>query len=85
MLPKKSNLLNESEGKKFCLKLIQLEQKYLDLFSDKYNINPLAGKTRLGSKHSEANIELLSKLRKQNPSFLNKTHDKKVVEELEYV
>ena len=28
--------------------LIKLEQKYLGIFEDKYNINPLAGKTRLG-------------------------------------
>jgi group I intron endonuclease len=35
------------------LSLINLEQKYLDLIDNKYNINPLAGKTRLGSKHSE--------------------------------
>lgn len=31
--------------------LIKMEQKYLDFFSDKYNINPEAGKTRLGAKH----------------------------------
>jgi hypothetical protein len=41
--------------------LIKLEQKYLDLFEDKYNINPLAGLTRLGAKHSEASKELMSK------------------------
>lgn len=41
--------------------LIQLEQKYIDLFEDKYNINPVAGKSRLGAKHSEATRELMSK------------------------
>jgi hypothetical protein len=41
--------------------LIKLEQKYLDIFEDKYNINPLAGKTRLGAKYSEVTKELMSK------------------------
>ncbi len=62
--------------------LITMEQKYLDLFEDKYNINPNAGKTRLGAKHSEATKELMSKLGKENPHFLNKTHSPEVVEEI---
>jgi len=39
---------------KFCTheKLIKLEQKYLDLVSDKYNICPTAGSS-LGRKHTE--------------------------------
>jgi hypothetical protein len=41
-----------------------------DSFNDKYNINPKAGKTRLGAKHSEATKELMSKLIKENPYFL---------------
>ncbi|KAH9865952.1 hypothetical protein IAQ61_008543 [Plenodomus lingam] len=40
--------------------LIKMEQKNLDLFNNKYNINPLAGKTRLGAKHTSASIELMS-------------------------
>lgn len=40
-----------------------MEQKHLDCFKDKYNINPNAGKSRLGAKHSEATKELFSKLR----------------------
>lgn len=59
--------------------LIGIEQKYLDMFEHKYNINPLAGKTRLGSKHSEETKELMSKFRKENPSFLNKTHSPEVI------
>jgi len=62
--------------------LIKLEQKYLDLFEDKYNINPLAGKTRLGAKHSEASKELMSKWRKENPAFLNKTHSEEFIEKM---
>lgn len=59
--------------------LIKMEQKYLDIFKNKYNINPNAGKTRLGAKHSEATKELLSSLRRVNPSFLNKTHSPEVI------
>ena len=40
--------------------LIKMEQKNLDLFNNKYNINPLAGKTRLGAKHTPASLELMS-------------------------
>lgn len=40
--------------------LIKMEQKYLDLFNNKYNINPLAGKTILGAKHTPASLELMS-------------------------
>lgn len=63
-------------------KLISLEQKYIDLFEDKYNINPLAGKTRLGAKHSEESKLLMSKLRKENPYFLNKKHSPEVIEQM---
>jgi group I intron endonuclease len=62
--------------------IIEMEQKYIDMFTDLYNINPYAGKTRLGSKHSEETKELMSKLRKENPSFLNKTHSPEVIKML---
>ena len=62
------------------LSLISLEQKYLDLIDDKYNINPKAGKTRLGSKHSEETKALLSKL--NGLKFKDKTHTKEVVESI---
>ena len=42
--------LNSNE-KDLGVGLIKMEQKYLNLFSDKYNINPEPGKTRLGAKH----------------------------------
>lgn len=61
--------------------LIQLEQKYLDLFKDKYNINP-AAESRLGSVHTEETKALFSKLRRENPHFLNKTHSEEVIEEI---
>jgi group I intron endonuclease len=63
-------------------KLIELEQKYLDIYPDKYNINPIAGKSRAGSKHSEATKELMSKLRTKNSSFLNKTHSAELIEKI---
>lgn len=78
ILPVNANL----PVKVLSVKLIKLEQKYLDLFNNKYNINPVAGKTRLGAKHSEATKELMSKSRKKNPVFLNKTHSKEVVEQM---
>lgn len=81
LLPTDENLTSEE----LSLTLIKMEpppQKYLDSFNDKYNINPNAGKTRLGAKHSEASKELMSKWRKENPSFLNKTHSPEVIEQL---
>lgn len=45
--------------------LIEMEQKYLDMFEDKYNINPKAGKTRLGAKHSEETKGILKKNEKR--------------------
>lgn len=54
--------------------LIKLEQKYIDRYTNKYNINPIAGPTRLGSKHTEECKTLMSEVRKANPHFLNKTH-----------
>lgn len=41
----------------------------------------MAGKSRLGSKHSEATKELKSKWRKENPAFLNKVHSEDVLEQ----
>lgn len=57
------------------LDLIEREQKYINMYPNKYNINPVAGKTRLGSKHTLETKALMSKLRKENPYFLGKTHD----------
>jgi group I intron endonuclease len=62
--------------------LIKMEQIYLDLFNNKYNINPLAGKTRLGAKHTAASLELMSTWRKENPSFLGKTHSPEVLKQI---
>jgi group I intron endonuclease len=60
--------------------LVKMEQYYLDLFNDKYNINPQAGKTRLGAKHSEATKELMSKLRKGNS--INRTFSPEDIAEM---
>ena len=78
LLPTDENLTSEELG----VTLIKMEQKHLDSFNDKYNINPKAGKTRLGAKHTEATRELMSKLRKENPHFLNKTHSPELIEEM---
>nr|YP_009254051.1 hypothetical protein [Hypomyces aurantius]ANC62737.1 hypothetical protein [Hypomyces aurantius] len=78
LLPASSNLTEEE----LYTLLIELEQKYLDLFEDKYNINPTAGKSRVGSKHSEASKKLMSEWRKENPSFLNKTHSLDIIEKM---
>lgn len=34
----------------------------------------MTGKPRAGSKHTEATKKLMSKIRTENPYFLNKTH-----------
>lgn len=78
LLPTNENLSTEE----LAVTLIKMEQSYLDYFDDKYNINPNAGKTRLGAKHSEASKELMSKWRKENPSFLNKTHSPEVIDQI---
>jgi group I intron endonuclease len=57
LLPTHEGLTSEE----LSVTLIKLEQKYIDSFNDKYNINPQAGKTRLGAKHSEATRELMSR------------------------
>lgn len=62
--------------------MIELEQKYLDLYIDKSNINPIADKPRVGSKHKEATKELMSKIRTENPYFLNKTHSPELIEKI---
>lgn len=62
--------------------LIKMEQKSLDMFNNKYNINPLAGKSRLGAKHTPLSLELMSTWRKENPSFLGKTHSPEVLEQI---
>lgn len=76
--------LSTTEGsvqtlQEFMLELVQLEQMYLDLFFNKYNINPAAG-SRLGGKHTEETKELFSKINKENPPFLNKTFSNEVLE-----
>jgi group I intron endonuclease len=78
LLPTNTSLLSEE----LSVTLINMEQKNLDLFDDKYNINLLAGKTRLGAKHTEASKELMGKWRKENPSFLNQTHSPEVLEQM---
>lgn len=78
LIPTDENLTSDE----LMITLIKMEQIYLDLFNDKYNINPNAGKTRLGAKHSEATKELMSKLGKENPHFLNKTHSLEAVEQI---
>lgn len=78
LLPVNENLTSEELG----VTLIKMEQKHLDSFNDKYNINPKAGKTRLGAKHSEATRELMSELRKENPHFLNKTHSPEILAQM---
>lgn len=61
------------------LLLIVLEQYYLDLLNPNYNINPTAGKSRVGAKHSEESKELikLANTGKLNP-FYGKTHTEEV-------
>lgn len=59
-----------------------MEQKYLDLFENKYNINPTAGKFRTEAKHTETTKELMSKVRQENPYFLNKTHSLETIERM---
>lgn len=78
LLPFNEDLTSEE----LMVTLISLEQKYLDLFDDKFNINPKAGKTGLGAKHSEATKELMSILGKENPHFLNNTHSSDIVEQI---
>lgn len=71
-----------SNGVDLGVGLIKIEQKYLDLFSDKYNINPEAGKTRLGAKHSEATKELMSKETKEEKSKETRTLSTEVRQDL---
>ena len=66
-------------SREYMLELMQLEQKYLDFFYNKYNINP-AAESRLGAKHSADTKALFRKLNKENPPFLNKTHSVEVLE-----
>jgi len=63
--------------------LIASEQKYLDLIDEKYNINPIAGKTRLGSTHSEKTKEIFRKInglkflgKKHKPEYIKKLRDR---------
>lgn len=57
--------------------LIKLEQKYLDLIDEKYNINPTAGKSRLGSTHSEKTLEIFRKI--NGLKFLGKKHSSDIL------
>lgn len=52
------------------------------MFNNKYNINPLAGKTRLGAKHTPLSLDLMSTWRKENPSFLGETHSPEALEQI---
>lgn len=67
--------------KNFMSELIVLEQKYLDFFIKKYNINPAAG-TRLGAKHTDETKALIRRVFKENPHFLNKTFSEEVLEKM---
>ena len=51
---------------------IELEQKYLDLYIYKYNIDPITGKSRAGFKHTEATKKLMSKIRRKGKSLFLK-------------
>lgn len=75
LLPVDNDLTSEGLG----LTLIKMEQKYLDSFKINYmyNINPNAGKTRLGAKHSEATKELMSQLRNGYPT--NRKHSPETI------
>lgn len=64
LLPANEGLTSEE----LSVTLIKMEQKHLDCFKDKYNINPNAGKSRLGAKHSEATKELFSELGMGKPT-----------------
>jgi group I intron endonuclease len=63
--------------------LVILEQIYLDMVKPNYNINPVAGKSRLGSNHSESSKKLMRmvNLGENNP-FYGKTHTQEVKEML---
>jgi group I intron endonuclease len=74
---------NELSKEDNGLLLIILEQKYLDLLKPNYNINPTAGKSRRGAKHTEESKELirLANLNDNNP-FYGKTHSDEYKEQL---
>nr|UVN15654.3 hypothetical protein [Gongronella sp. w5] len=74
---------NELSKEDNGLLLILLEQKYFDLLKPNYNINPTAGKSRLGAKHSDKSKELirLANLGENNPMW-NKTHSDEYKETL---
>lgn len=78
LTPSDNNLTNMELN----VELILMEQKYLDMFENKYNINPKAGRSRIGAKHTEATKELFSKMRQLNPNFLNKTHSPETIENM---
>lgn len=82
ILPVNISELPDSLQAEHYANLIELEQKYLDLYLNKYNINPIAGKSRAGAKHTEATKELMSKIRMENPYFLNKTHSPELIEKI---
>ena len=51
------------------------------MFKNKYNVNPAAA-SRLGAKHTEEAKAWFSKLRRENPHFLNKVHSEDIIEQL---
>jgi group I intron endonuclease len=72
---------NELSKEENGLLLILLEQKYFDLLKPNYNINLMAGKSRLEAKHSENSKELirLANLGNSNPMW-GKTHSEEYKE-----
>ena len=64
----------------YTMVLVPVEQKYL--FKDKYNINPTAGKSRFGAKHTEATKELYSVMKTLNPHRVGKVHREEYIEEM---
>jgi hypothetical protein len=61
----KKNLFSSCKtSREYMLELMQLEEKYIDLFYNKYNMNP-AAESRLGAKHSADTKALFSKLNKE--------------------
>ena len=51
ILPVNISELADSSQAEHYANWIELEQKYLDLYINKYNIDPITGKPRAGSKH----------------------------------
>lgn len=77
---------NESEDnyiEQVKVELLLLEQMYIDLFKDKYNLCPVAGNTK-GFKHSEETKELWSKTRTGKPHKVNLSSDETLRRHLKF-